>query len=141
MILGVVSTLRLFRCNLDMLDALDDVTGDVRGDVTGDVKGDVTVEGDGLTIPRLAFDACVGLANEALDFLSRVGLFSFVELSVTAVSPLPFAFSGVDFWAKIEFILVDIGTGLCFPSPAIVSAMLCLKARRISGSGLRPVRQ
>jgi hypothetical protein len=112
LILEVVSTLRLFRCNLGILDAVDDVTGDVRGDVTGDVKGDVAVEGDGLTIPRLAFDACVGLANETLEFLLRVGLFGFVELSVTAESSLPFAFSGVNFWAKIEFILVDIGIGL-----------------------------
>jgi hypothetical protein len=54
---GVVSTLRLFRWNLGILDALDDVTGDVRGDVIGDVKGEFAVEGDGLTIPRLAFDA------------------------------------------------------------------------------------
>jgi hypothetical protein len=139
--LVVISTLRLFRWIMGILDTLDDVTGDVRCDVTGDVKGDVAVEGDGLSIPRLAFDACVELANEAFGFLPRVGLLSLVDRSVNEDSSSPLAFSGVGFWANIELILVDIGSGICFPTSAIVSAVLCVHVRGILGFGLRRAHQ
>jgi hypothetical protein len=133
--LKVLSTLRFFRCpgNLGILDGLDDVTGEV----TGDVKGDVKVEADGLTIPRLAFEACVGLANEVLGFLPRVGLLSPVELPVTVDSSSSLAFSGVRVPANMEPILIDIGSGACFTLPAMILVVLSVIVRCISGFDLR----
>jgi hypothetical protein len=83
----------------------------------------------------------VGLANEALGFLPRVGLFSLVDRSVTEDSSSPLAFSGVRIWANIELIFDNIGSGICFPSPAIVSTVLRVNVRGISGFGLRRVCQ